>query len=895
MAGSFKYKAFFIRVAHSFCNAALFSTFFFNPNDIEFDILFRRLFGDNAASSDLYADLQRELKIYQVMGTISVLPSLSKLVEQYLVPRLVASIGQHAQEVSSSPLTPEQIASSIESINQGKIDAIAQATLAYLLDAHIEIYTRTLEGQLFLKEKIGAGPSLIRLLETEEAYYALVSLKQLTQAQQISLGKSPVLTLKTAQEEMEPEEKAPPAPTAIMQAIWQLTDDFLKRHQRSPFRGVHLKYWDVIDIKAAQTPQAVMNLLHQKHRIAPFWNQKRYEVLAMNEEPEWLWWVKTVLIVLTLPVSVPALMIYSKINRGTFDFTKTEGALYVKEILKLCREAGVLAPTPSSEIESATPIDLMPPLATAGGYFTEAEIAAPPKPPVRVWTLGDYIAMGITPPSAADPSTSVTPAPAIPAPATTSTSTAMVLATTAPTTPTTAPTTTAPTTTAPTPAADPLVSFAEGMTRTLAAGIAMMDANPTMIVETLTRRSNGQAVFLDVPPFQRQASLDYVLQPFTYGAAWTKPWDQLDGFKSQIILFRHFSFIRRMRKTDNSPLNIVINADPSETDDTPHWLSRFLPPPDDYEALLQKARANHLSGAGIAIKFYLAAISVAKNNKECTNALEELINFYYSLIEDSKTKKKGYNATPDSRTRFNKGLQEAERRLNEFIDLLPEGYQLYSSTAYFLQTSFERVWALIERGELIDALEIFGYEILRGVSEKSKIQQLIETHFVQACLPHFVCMWHQLRAIFFLKGQRPKLIGGPESEGDGVLYHMGETLKHLEAHHLPEAVTFKRECMMPLQQMKAHVESLFNQVPLRIRLRYTKERYRDRLNCELQGLSHSYRYAERGRPQAYFHLFPRSDEEKRRDIEMIDEQLRREAGEERPSSPSRITSRITML
>jgi hypothetical protein len=218
----------------------------------------------------------------------------------------------------------------------------------------------------------------------------------------------------------------------------------------------------------------------------------------------------------------------------------------------------------------------------------------------------------------------------------------------------------------------------------------------------------------------------------------------------------------------------------------------------------------------------------------------------------------------------------------------PEGYQLYSSTAYFLQTSFERVWALLEKGELSLALDVFGYEGLRS-SEKSKIQQLIETHFVQACLPHLACMWYQLRAIFFLKGEQPKFGSSEEHEGNDVFDYMDKTLKHLEAHHLPEAATFKRECMEPLQQMKAHVERLFKEMPKRMVIRYTKERYRDRLRYELEGLSHSYRYAERGRRHTYFYLVPMSDEEKRQDIRIINAQLGREAGEERPSSPPRIT------
>jgi hypothetical protein len=841
MVGLFKYKAFSMHWTHPFCNAALFSAFFFNPNphDVEFDDLFRRLFGDRATSSDLYADLQREVKIYHVMGTISVLPCLPKLVEQYLVPRLFP----HEQP-----------------------DDMTQSALAQLLDARIEIYTQT-AGQLSLKETIGEGAYFIRLLKTNETYQTLVSLKQLNQSQQMALRESPTLTLETAQEMKPIEDAATAVIASIMTEIWQLTDDFLKRHQRSPFRGVYLKYWDVRDIRVAQTPEEVMNLLHQKHDIHPFVQKKRYEVLVMNEEPSWLWWVKTVLIALTLPVSVPALMIYSWAKGGTFDFTKTEGALYLEKILSLCKEAGVEVPTSFPESETAieasnsssTAIGWMPPFIAAEFYFTEAELQAPPDPRVALAIRGDYEALealeALQALSNRPPDLSAYLLPITPAPAATATSTSPVAPATA--------------------VGDPLIPLVNGLTNTLSTCIAAMRANPAMLFVSEALRNKGQAVFLSVPPFQNQPSPYYVLQPFTYASVWTKPWDQLDGFNSQIILFRRFSFMRRVRKTNKSPVNVVIAADAAEAKDSSHWLSGLLPPPDDYRTLMQKARDERW------VKLYLAAISVAENNTECTDALEGLINLDYEMLEDWKTKKEAYDATPESRARFNRYLQVLEREHNEYIDLLPEGYQECSTTAKTLQACFDQVWVLIERGDLRAALKVFGYELgLSAISVKGKIQQLIETHFVQACLPHLVCMWYQLRAIFFLKGEHPAGGFSDEEEGKKMLYYMGETLKHLEANHIPEATAFKRECMIPLQQMQEHVETLFRAVPKQTTIRYTKERYRDSLDCQLKGVSDSYRYENRGQRHTYSNFFDTTPEEKRRMIRVVDEQLRRESEED---------------
>lgn len=592
----------------------------------------------------------------------------------------------------------------------------------------------------------------------------------------------------------------------IMEEIKRLTLAYLQHSNESFFTDKHLKNVIASELfHQANTPQKVVDRLYQKHEFTPYVNLPRHQVLVMNRTPGWLWLIQTFFIAITFPLSVPFLMIWSWMNRGTPNFIRTDGSIYLDKVLSLCRKAGVTGSSKTAGPSSVPPSTNSPsnsPTLNSGVNMQPTKAACNPMQ-----------ALSINPPQRAADNISLT----LRAPM-----------------PSTLPT---------------LEEDINGMANMAEAFTQVMMDNPTMFIEAEVRRSNGEAVFTASPRIHR-IGISTLLQKFDYASAWTKPWQELDEFSSEVHVFRNFSFVRRPQKTDNPRANIVPPT--SRLGRAYAWgLTLYSP---DSKTFLESAKQNRASGP-TAHRFYLKALAVAKSNEEYVNVMEAMINHHCESIEDLESKVDCY--TPEN---FTDMREKATNRLDEYIDRLPENYYLCSRTARTLEAYFDTVWGHLECHEIAAAWNIFAKD---EIFEKSTMKALIETPFVQRCLPHLASMWYQLMGLFHINGGSGEIT---DSQGRRVQYYMQKALNVLEEQHLPEASIFEQKCVAPLLQMQTHVEVLFQEVPRETALYYAIQQFRDNAIWDLEGRWPAYRHEIRGIPCPPS-FFP---EQARRIIQKID-------------------------
>lgn len=583
----------------------------------------------------------------------------------------------------------------------------------------------------------------------------------------------------------------------ILEQIKQLTVAYIQHNRNSIFTSEHLKYWDVYDIyNNAQTPQQVVNYLHQPHGIIPFESFQRHEVLVMNRTPLWLWLIQGFFIAITFPLSVPALMIFSWINRGTANFMKTDGSIYLETVLDLCQQAGVDGPeVPPFQAQPAAPSGV--PTLTQGINMQHSTItssletldgSAPPETTVSVRSTSNAHVLSQSRQSARENDDDID---------------------------------------------GDVEQGINGMAAMGRAFTQVMIENPTMFVDVEVLRTKGKAVFLDAGPFERISSKQW-LQKFSYGAAWTKPWQELDVFGREIRVFREFTFVRRPKKTDKSPVNVV----PATNNAGRLYAFGLSVFKLDTKSLLEQAW-NNRGSAPTANKLYKNALDVATNNEEYTNAMEGLINLHCGGIDWLRDHNAEFYRTEVAQVRYREEMQIKLRQLDEYIDMLPVNYLQCSTTAQTLQAYFDEVWRYLERHERVQAWNVF---------DKKEIKELIETPFVQRCLPHFVALWQQIKGLFYLKNRYEEFYLEEEDEAKTLQYYMNKTQECLRENNIPEASSFEQEFVEPIKQMQTHVEQLFQQVPRDLARKYAVQHFRDDRVWALEGRAACFRLEDRGQP-----------------------------------------------
>lgn len=354
--------------------------------------------------------------------------------------------------------------------------------------------------------------------------------------------------------------------------------------------------------------------------------------------------------------------------------------------------------------------------------------------------------------------------------------------------------------------------------------------NSTRFAEAHAFNTNGCAVFLDTPQILKLHP-NLMLQSFVYGVAGTKPWLELDRHNGVLTLFREFGFVRPAPKTDKFPVNLSV---PTGLKGAVYkGLSFFFS--DNTLALLRKAETT-LTQQQKEV-YYQRALASATTHGEYTDAMEALINHHAWRLRALETVAI-YHCPQSLECERRQILQQQD----QCIDQLPNGYHSVSSTARRLQTVFDQVWDHIEQHELTRAWDVFTQG---QVFEENEIEKLIQTSFVQRCLPHFVAMWHQLKGLFLLNGGHGLLVQA-ENEGTELIASMRTTLECLEKHQFPEAQRFNEGCIEPLLNMQRQVKSVFQQAsPDAVRTNMLK-RYADCEAASAQRVSASYRCAVRG-------------------------------------------------
>ncbi|WP_133130978.1 hypothetical protein [Legionella yabuuchiae] len=592
-----------------------------------------------------------------------------------------------------------------------------------------------------------------------------------------------------------------------MEEIKQLTLAYIHHNNESLFTSKHLKKTIAFDIwNNAQTPQQVLNFLHKKHGISPYLDVPRYQVLVMNRTPWWLWLIQAAVILITFPISIPFLMIWSWKNRGTVNFMRTDGSIYLEKVLNLCKKAGIEKPNLPSR---------SPPFS----YFESTTL---PDPSLN---LGNNMPT----PTASSHSNLLQ---VLGSPTNTTNTTDTSLTTTLPDTPS---------------IEEETNKMLEGITRFCKQAIQVMRDNPYMFMDDEVMKSNGKAVITYIYPLERTLvnGKEEWWQNFKYASPWTKPWQELDEFPLKIKVFREFTFVRPLQKTDKLPTNIL----PPKCLQEKAYSMVLSFYKDDSKTLVQKAREHR--GEGKSEKFYHRALEAAKNNEEYIDVMEKLINFYYEELEIFKEKSstKHRYQTPIGERQLQERLRLKQNEIDECIDMLPKDYHQHSKIAQTLNAFFNDVWGSLEKTYSSPQEEIENNRQISNLFYNEQIKELIDSGFVQLALPHFVCMWHMLHGLFFIKGnyQTPLKINVKEVDQPSCsLHRFRRLLELLQRHQLVEAEEFEQKTLIPMEHMQAHAEQLFQQIPRKEAIQNARQCFKERREILVDGFSPSYKKNERG-------------------------------------------------
>lgn len=116
---------------------------------------------------------------------------------------------------------------------------------------------------------------------------------------------------------------------------------------KSSTRYFEQKYEILCEIQGTKSTTRIPIILQEPSRLDS--SITKGELLKKNRSDHNIWLFEMLVIILTFPISIPILMIWSWIMRGTSDFLKTTGAIYVDNILFHCSQA-----TPGSSADNST-------------------------------------------------------------------------------------------------------------------------------------------------------------------------------------------------------------------------------------------------------------------------------------------------------------------------------------------------------------------------------------------------------------------------------------------------------------------------------------------------------------------------------------------------------------
>lgn len=115
----------------------------------------------------------------------------------------------------------------------------------------------------------------------------------------------------------------------------------------------------------AEHPNKLLRILNEPSKSLDFPEKTKAEILQMNSSSVVSWFFKGFLLLLSAPISLPIVLLWSLRTRKTINFLKADGALFLEQLIPLCQSWNE-PPAPIPEKKSNKPISEgilpMPPL-----------------------------------------------------------------------------------------------------------------------------------------------------------------------------------------------------------------------------------------------------------------------------------------------------------------------------------------------------------------------------------------------------------------------------------------------------------------------------------------------------------------------------------------------------
>lgn len=126
----------------------------------------------------------------------------------------------------------------------------------------------------------------------------------------------------------------------------------------------------------ADSPKKLLRILNEPSKSLDFPEKTKAEIIQMNRSSVVSWFFKGFLLLLSAPISLPIILLWSLRTRKTINFLKADGALFLEQLIPLCQSWNE-PPAPIPAKKSTKPISegivTMPPLypkATSGTVQT---------------------------------------------------------------------------------------------------------------------------------------------------------------------------------------------------------------------------------------------------------------------------------------------------------------------------------------------------------------------------------------------------------------------------------------------------------------------------------------------------------------------------------------------
>jgi hypothetical protein len=102
-------------------------------------------------------------------------------------------------------------------------------------------------------------------------------------------------------------------------------------------------------LKHGDNPQKILKLLEEPSQFLDSPTSTKAKILRMNRNTPISWFFKGLMVLITAPISLPVLMLWSLKTRGTINFFKAEGAIFLDKLIPICQSVNELPPDSSTK------------------------------------------------------------------------------------------------------------------------------------------------------------------------------------------------------------------------------------------------------------------------------------------------------------------------------------------------------------------------------------------------------------------------------------------------------------------------------------------------------------------------------------------------------------------